>query len=107
MQERPLRTVCDDNKSNFKEPLDQDGSFTIHKRNIHYLAIVKNGLSTIIMNDVFQFSKNSARELRSGNHLQRTNNQTAHFGNESIDPIPPRVFRVSSGLGGAQSAQHP
>ena len=84
MQEQPLRILCDDNKSNFKEPLDQDGSFTIHKRNIQYLAIVKNGLSTIIMNDVFQFSKNSARELRSGNHLQRTNNQTAHFGSESI-----------------------
>ena len=36
------------------------------------------------MNDVFQFGKNSAYELRSGNHLQRTNIQTVHFGSESI-----------------------
>ena len=35
------------------------------------------------MNDVFQFGKNSAYELRTGNHLQRTNIQTVHFGSES------------------------
>ena len=36
------------------------------------------------MSNVFQFVKNSAYELRSGNHLQRTNIQTVHFGSESI-----------------------
>ena len=45
---------------------------------------VINGLSPIIMNDVFQFSKNSVYELRSGNYLQRTNIQTVHFGCESL-----------------------
>ena len=34
----------------------------------------------VIMNDVVQFGKNSAYELRNGNHLQRTNIQTVHFG---------------------------
>ena len=51
------------------------------------------------MNDVFQFGKNSAYELRSGNHFQRTNIQTVHFGSESIktlgakiwDLIPPEI----------------
>ena len=42
-----------------------------------YLVIeayeVKNGLSPVIMNDVFQFGENSAYELRSGNHLHEKN----------------------------------
>ena len=87
IHERALRIVYNDYKSNFKELLERDHSFTIHERNIQYLSIetykVKNGLSPVIMN-VFQFGKNSAYELRSGNHLQRTNIQTVHFGSESI-----------------------
>ena len=74
IQERALRIVYNDYKSNFKELLERYHSFTVYERNIHYLAIeaykVKNGLSPVI---VFQFGKISAYELRSGNHLQRTN----------------------------------
>ena len=83
IQERALRIVYNDYKSNFKELLERDHSFTIQERNIQYLAIeaykVKNGLSPVIMNDVFQFGKNSAYERRSSNHLQRTNIQAVHF----------------------------
>ena len=68
----------------------------VHERNIQYLAIeaykVKNGLSSVIMNDAFQLGENSAYELRSGNHLQRTNIQTVHFGNESIKGLTPQKF---------------
>ena len=68
----------------------------VHERNIQYLAIeaykVKNGLSSVIMNDAFQLGENSAFELRSGNHLQRTNIQTAHLGNESIKDLTPKKF---------------
>ena len=39
------------------------------------------------MNDAFQFGKDSAHELSSGNHLQRTNIQTAHLGSESIKEL--------------------
>ena len=71
-----------------KKLLERDHSFTIRKRNIQYLAIeaynVKNGLSPVIMNDVSQFSKNSDDELRSGNHLQRTNLQTQIISSSSI-----------------------
>ena len=44
------------------------------------------------MNDVFQFGKNSAYELRSGNHLQRTNIQTVHFGSESIKILGAKIW---------------
>ena len=57
IQEQALRIVYNDYKSNSKELLERDHSFTIHERNIQYLAIkvykVKNGLSPVIMNDVF------------------------------------------------------
>ena len=77
------------------------GSLLYNSRNIQYLSIeaykIKNGLSPVTMN-VFQFGKNSAYELRSCNHLQRTNIQTIHFGSESIktrakiwDLIPPEI----------------
>ena len=57
MQERASRIVYNGYKSIFKELLERVHSFTIHERNIQYLAIeaynVKNGLSPVIMNDVF------------------------------------------------------
>ena len=91
IHERALRIVYNDYKSNFKELLERDHSFTIHERNIQYLATeaykVKNGLSPVIMNDAFQFGNDSAHGLSSGNHLQRTNIQTAHLGSESIKEL--------------------
>ena len=54
---------------------------------MQYLATeaykVKNGLSPAVMNDLLQFGRNSAYELRSGSDLQRANIQTVHFGSES------------------------
>ena len=44
------------------------------------------------MNDAFQLGENSSYELESGNHLQRTNIQTVHFGNESIKGLTPKKF---------------
>ena len=60
-------------KSNFKELLECDHSFAIHKRNIQYLATeaykVKNGVSPVIINNVFQCSKNSTNDIRRTNTL--------------------------------------
>ena len=44
------------------------------------------------MNDVFQSGKNSTYGLRSGNHLQRTNIQTLHFGSESMKTLGAKVW---------------
>ena len=38
IQERALRIVHNDYKLNFKELLEQDHSFTVHERNIQYVA---------------------------------------------------------------------
>ena len=44
------------------------------------------------MNDVFQFGKNSAHQLGSSNHLQRTNIQTVYFGSESIKTLGAKIW---------------
>ena len=66
--------------------------YTINRQ---YLATeaykVKNGLSPVIRNDVFQFGKNSAYEHRLGNHVQRTNIQTVHFVSESIKILGAKI----------------
>ena len=50
IQERALRIVYNNFKSNFKELLGQDHSFTVHERNIQYLTIeVKNGSPVIML----------------------------------------------------------
>ena len=89
------RRVYNDYKSNFKELLERNHSFTIHERNIQYLATkaykVKNGLSPVIMNDVFQFAKKPAYEFRSGNHLQRKNIKIVHFCSDSIKILGAKI----------------
>ena len=91
IQGRALRIVYHDYKSNFKELLERYHSFTIHERNIQYLATeaykVKNGLFPVIIIDVFQLGKNFAHEIISGNNLQRANIQTVHFGSKSIKTL--------------------
>ena len=74
IQERALRIVYNDYKSNFKELLERDHSFTVHERNIKYLAIeafeVRNGLSPVIM-EGFAF---------------------LHFGRESINTLGAKIW---------------
>ena len=40
----------------------------------------------------FSFGKNSVYELRSGNHLPRTNIQTVHFDSESIKMLGAKIW---------------
>ena len=57
IQERALRLVYNDNKSNLKELLEKDKSVTIHERNIQVLATemykIENSLSPEIMGTIF------------------------------------------------------
>ena len=67
MQERALKIVYSNYKSNFKELFEWHHSFTIHEKNIQYLATeayqAKNVLSPVIMNNVFSLAKIIPRNL--------------------------------------------
>ena len=58
---RALRIVYQDKQSSFEELLQKDNSVSVQMKNLQYLATeifkVKNGLSPIIMNEVFNFKK--------------------------------------------------
>ena len=57
MYHRAQRIVHQDKKSSFKELLQKDKSVSVHMKNLHYLATeifkIKNGLSPIIIDEVF------------------------------------------------------
>ena len=57
LHERALRIVYKDDCSSFDELLKKDDAVTIHHRNIQTIAIelykYKNGLSPVIMNEIF------------------------------------------------------
>ena len=59
LDERCLRIVYLNKKSDFETLLKYDKSVTIHVRNLHYLFIevykVKNNISPEIMRDAFHF----------------------------------------------------
>ena len=94
-EERALLIVYNAYKPNFKELLRHYSS-TFYERNIQYIPIefykIKNDLFPVIMTGLFQFGKYSAYELRSDNHLQKTNIQTVHFSNESVKTLGAKIL---------------
>ena len=95
---RALRVVYQDKQSSFEELLQKDNSVSVHMKNLQYLATeifkVKNGLSPIIMNEVFSFQENESYNLRSGIHLVSRNTHTAHFGTDTIFSLGPKLWKL-------------
>ena len=58
LHERCLHIIYIDKRLNFEELLVKDTSFSVHRNNVHTLAIeiykMVNGMSLEIMNDVFK-----------------------------------------------------
>ena len=88
VHERGLRIVYGDHNTSFSQLLNIDKSVTIHQRNLQYLLIeiykVKNSISPMLINEIFQFFENPVYELRSVVHLPSRNSHTVFFGTESI-----------------------
>ena len=95
---RALRIVYQDKQSSFEELLQKDNSDSVHMKNLQYLAAeifkVKNGLSRIIMNEVFNFQESGSYNLRSGIHLASRNTPTAHFGTDTISSLGPKLWKL-------------
>ena len=78
-------------------------------KNLQYLATeifkVKNSLSPIIMNEVFNLKKNENYNLRSGIHSPSRNMHTAHFGTDTISSSRPNLWKLISDKISSQSQE--
>ena len=68
LHEKTLRTVYQDLESGFSALLVKDNSITFHQRNLqifsHRFFKVKTNVFPEIMNEIFDFSRNSAYDFR-------------------------------------------
>ena len=68
LHERCLRIIFNDKQSSFIKLLEKDNSVFIHQRNLQILAIemfkVSNGLSPILMGDIFKLRVEQTYNLR-------------------------------------------
>ena len=78
--------------------MQKDNSASVYTKNLQYLATeiskVKNGLSPIIMNELFNFQENESYNLRSGIHLPSRNTHTAHFGIDTISILGTKLWKL-------------
>ena len=98
IHERALRLVYDDKPYlSFDELLIKDKSVSIHQRNLQFLAIekfkVKNGVSTGLTKDIFQFV-NKPYNLRNNRILLRKQNRTVFYGTENFSSLAPRIWEL-------------
>ena len=80
--------MYNDKTSAFKEPLEKDNSVSIHYRNIQALAIgmykVANGMSSEIMNRIFQLREKSHYNLRYTSEFIIPLIHSVYHGSESV-----------------------
>ena len=81
----------------FDELLIKDKSVSIHQRNLQFLANeifkVKNGVSTGLTEDIFQFV-NKPYDLRNNRIMLRKRNRTIFYGTESLSSLAPRIWEL-------------
>ena len=97
IHERALRIVYNDTSSNFQDLLNRDNTVSIHHRNLRIFATelykVKNGMSTTLMNELFQ-SKINSYNLRSRTNFYGPNPNTVHFGTMSLTYLAPKIWKL-------------
>ena len=96
IHERALRIVYKDFVSTFAELLNKDNSFTIHERNIQDLGIelykVANGLSPVIMSQVFPLKDNIRYPLE--NMFKTRNVKSVRYGAETLAHLDPKIWSI-------------
>ena len=94
IHERALRIVYKDFMSTFAELLSKDNSFTIHERNIQALGIelykVANGLSPVIMSQVFPLKDNIRYPPE--NRFKTRNVKSVRYGTETLAHLGPKTW---------------
>ena len=98
IHERSLRLVYDDSSYlSFDELLIKYKSVSIHQRNVQFLAIeifkVKNGVSTELTEDIFQFV-NKPYDLRNNRISLTKRSRAVFYGPEGLSSLAPRMWEL-------------
>ena len=98
LHERCLRIIYSDKKSTFDELLKNDGSVSIHTRNLQFLAIemykVKNDLAPLIVQDLFQVRETYHYNLRSQSYFTEPRIKSVNHGSESLSSLGPKIWEL-------------
>ena len=96
IHERALRIVYNDYSSSFEELLKIDDSVTIHVQNIRALMIemfkVKLGEAPELLNDIFEFTKESNYSFRTKREFQSRTIRSENFGSKSLMFLGPKLW---------------
>ena len=96
LHERCLRIIYNDKKSSFIKLLEKDNSVSIHQKNLQILATemfkVSNGLSVVLMNDIFKLTGEQTYNLRKLSQFYRPKINSVYNGTESVSFLGPKIW---------------
>ena len=96
LHERCLRIICNDKQSSFIKLLEKDNSVSIHQRNLQILAIemfkVSNGLSPVLMNDIFKLRGEQTYNLGKLSQFYRAKVNSIYNSTESVSFLGPKIW---------------
>ena len=92
------RIIYNDKQSSFTELLNKDNSVSIHIRNMRRLPIEMfrfyNGLSPLLMNNVFKLKAEKSYNLRQVSEFSRSMVKSEYHGTESISYLGPKIWDI-------------
>ena len=95
MHEKCLLIVYNDNTSSFEELLEIDNSISVHQKNILILAIelykIVNGLSPVIMKDVFPLNNNLSYNTRNRRTFHSRPIKSVAYGSETLPHLAIKI----------------
>ena len=93
---RCLRIIYNDKQSSFIKLLEKYNFVSIHQRNLQILAIemfkVSNGLSPVLMNDIFKLRGEQTYNLRKLSQFYRPKVNSVYNGTESVSFLGPIIW---------------
>ena len=95
IHERCLRIIYNDRKSTFHELLEKDGSVSLHKQNLRFLAFqmsrLKRDMAPGLIIELILSNRQHRYELRNNADFSEPRVKSVHKGLESLSYLGPKI----------------